>query len=346
MAKMFYTLEEAAEKLGVDEQQVREMASRGELQQFRDGEKLMFKSEQVDAVAASNQLGGSTMGGSAGLSLSDTGVPAGQESGGPIPLAGSGDTDAINLADESHASDAPKTPAPSASAGGDTGVSVFDTHEIDHADPLAQTQLTKPNVDDEELALDSVGSGSGLLDLTRESDDTSLGAELLDEIYPGGTNADTQPGLDTAAGTNIATGFGTELGTSAGTALGATQGGTAVGSSGVFDTAMETAAGAAAAVAPAQGTPAAPGTQMAAGYAGEEEDPAGSGFSAGVLMGATLALIIALLAAIGAMGGAQTPVTGLMAADSTSMMIWSGGLLLVCVILGVVGLVLGKATAR
>ena len=215
---------------------------------------------------------------------------------------------------------------------------------------MAQTQMTKPTVDDEDLALDSVGSGSGLLDLTRESDDTSLGAELLDEIYPGGTSAGTQSGLDTAAGTNIATGFGTELGTSAGTALGATQGGTAVGSSGVFDTAMESAAGASAAAtvaaAPAQDTPAAPGAPMAAGYTGEEDDPAGSGFSAGMLMGATLALIVALLAAISAMGGVQTPITDMMAADNTSMMIWSGGLLLLCIILGVVGLVLGKATAR
>ena len=52
--------------------------------------------------------------------------------------------------------------------------------------------MTKPNGwtrPRKKLSLESVGSGSGLLDLTRESDDTSLGAELLDEIYPGGTNA-------------------------------------------------------------------------------------------------------------------------------------------------------------
>src|SRR5262249_18328283 len=36
---------------------------------------------------------------------------------------------------------------------------------------------------------EGVGSGSGLLDLTRESDDTSLGAELLDEIGPKGSGA-------------------------------------------------------------------------------------------------------------------------------------------------------------
>jgi len=42
-----------------------------------------------------------------------------------------------------------------------------------------------------------VGSGSGLMDLTRESDDTSLGAEFLDEIYPGdesGAGVEAQAG--------------------------------------------------------------------------------------------------------------------------------------------------------
>ncbi|MBT5365029.1 MAG: hypothetical protein HOL14_00695, partial [Phycisphaerae bacterium] len=39
---------------------------------------------------------------------------------------------------------------------------------------------------DEELSLEAVGSGSGLLDLTNESDDTSLGAELLDEVWEDG----------------------------------------------------------------------------------------------------------------------------------------------------------------
>ena len=45
------------------------------------------------------------------------------------------------------------------------------------------TQMTDDSLGD--LSLDSVGSGSGLMDLTRESDDTSLGAEFLDEVYPG-----------------------------------------------------------------------------------------------------------------------------------------------------------------
>jgi len=45
-----------------------------------------------------------------------------------------------------------------------------------------------------------VGSGSGILDLTRESDDTSLGAELLDEIYSGEEEKPVEMGDDTRAG--------------------------------------------------------------------------------------------------------------------------------------------------
>ena len=51
MAKMFYTLEETAEKLGLSDEQVKGLASEGKLQQFRDRDKLMFKREQVDLLA-------------------------------------------------------------------------------------------------------------------------------------------------------------------------------------------------------------------------------------------------------------------------------------------------------
>ena len=63
------------------------------------------------------------------------------------------------------------------------GVSVFDDDDVEQeADPLAKTVVSSGSG---ALGIEGVGSGSGLLDLTRESDDTSLGAELLDEIYPG-----------------------------------------------------------------------------------------------------------------------------------------------------------------
>lgn len=65
------------------------------------------------------------------------------------------------------------------------GISVFDDDDLEiAADPRAKTLMTGA---DEHLGLDGSGGGSGLLDLTRESDDTSLGAELLEGIDMGDT---------------------------------------------------------------------------------------------------------------------------------------------------------------
>src|SRR5690554_2162402 len=53
MAKMFYTLQEAAEKLGTSEDQVKQMVEDGKLKQFRDRDQVMFKVDEVDRAAAS-----------------------------------------------------------------------------------------------------------------------------------------------------------------------------------------------------------------------------------------------------------------------------------------------------
>ncbi len=302
MAKMFYTLTEAAAKLGVKEQAVKDMAARNELQQFRDGDKLMFKRDQIDAKASSGK------------------------SNGPISLADSSIGDAINLKDETSAGGSFE------SANEATGISVFDAGEIDLADPLAQTQVTGPMIDDEELALESVGSGSGLLDLTRESDDTSLGAELLDEIYPGG---------DTGTGTG--TGIAME---------------SAIGSSGVFDGAisMETgASGPSGLENLSAGT--APQTVVAATSGGgmvydEVDDPAGSWFGAGMLFGVLLAMIVALAAVIPAVAGVQgTLVDALYPKEGnvyspTNVYAVAGGLFVVSLVLGVLGMFIGKSASR
>lgn len=292
MAKMFYTLEETAGKLGVSEQEVKDMAASGRLQQFRDRDKLMFKRDQVDA------MGGAEAG----------------ASGTSIPLADSGDTDAIDLSGETDV-------AGGSSINESTGVSVFDAGEIEPADPQAQTQVTSPVIDDEELALESVGSGSGLLDLTRESDDTSLGAELLDEIYPGG---------DSTAGSIS---------------------GSAVGSSGVFEGGL-TATGTAApsglenlegAVSTTQTPSTGPATIA---YDDGGYDGAGSGLSAGLLIASAVALVIALIVAASAMGDIRSGLTAMMSENNTMYWAWIGGLAVVTVIFGVAGLFIGKAASR
>ena len=155
MAKMFYNLEEVCQKLGKSEDEVREMATSGQIQEFRDRDQLMFKVEQIDLLA-----GGDEDSGEVTLELEDT------SGGSGLGLSGSG----IPLSDSREG----------------TGVSVFDTdHGVEEED-AEQTHVGEPF--DEELSLEAVGSGSGLLDLTRESDDTSLGAELLEEVYSGDEN--------------------------------------------------------------------------------------------------------------------------------------------------------------
>jgi hypothetical protein len=76
---------------------------------------------------------------------------------------------------------------------------------------MAQTSIGSGIQD--QINLEGVGSGSGLLDLTRESDDTSLGAELLDEISPSsGTVAGARRGTVAA----VDSGLGMETPRSAG----------------------------------------------------------------------------------------------------------------------------------
>ena len=171
MAKMFYTLEETADKLDKTPDEVKAMAESGQIQEFRDRDKLMFKVEQIDLLASG-----------------DDNVHIDQEIGdiGLDASAGASGS-ALGLVDSRE----------------DTGISVFDTEHGDAVDTgdAGDTQVTD-SIEDE-LSLESVGSGSGLLDLTRESDDTSLGAELLEEVYSGDENVEVPAhasGLFEAAG--------------------------------------------------------------------------------------------------------------------------------------------------
>lgn len=158
MAKMFYTLQETAEILGKNQDEVKEMVTSGQLKEFRDPDKgLIFKKEQVDLIAGGDEdhipLADEKQGSGLSLSLEDSG-------------AGSGS--GISL-DEG--------------AKEKSGISIFDTEDLDSSDPSAVTQVSSTGAP--ELTMESVGSGSGLLDLTREGDDTSLGADLLEEVYQG-----------------------------------------------------------------------------------------------------------------------------------------------------------------
>src|SRR2546423_4338553 len=78
MAKMFYTMDETKAALGKNEEEIKQYAREGRLREFRDGAKLMFKTDQVEHLKA--ELGGS---GGDQIDLEHG------ESGAPIGLAGS-----------------------------------------------------------------------------------------------------------------------------------------------------------------------------------------------------------------------------------------------------------------
>lgn len=164
MAKMFYTIEEAAAKLGKTTQEVKEMAASGQLQEFRDRDKLVFKREQVNLLASGDGDGG----GDAGDSGADS-----------IPLADSGEL--------SIAADDPKAGSSSVGTKERSGISIFEADELEEADASAQTQVTQSV---QGLPTGDPGaSGSGLLDVTR-SEDTSLGAGLLGDEFGKGDSGE------------------------------------------------------------------------------------------------------------------------------------------------------------
>jgi hypothetical protein len=156
--KMYYTEEEATAKLGVDAAILNNLVRDQKLRVFKDGARNMFRVDEVDALAEQGvpveeeiELTPADTTGAGTISLADTAVPA----------APPGKEDTVITAE---------------------GISIFDGEEAagaEVADPLAKTQITMPM--EEQVSADGSGSGSGLLDLTRESDDTSLG-EVLDKI--------------------------------------------------------------------------------------------------------------------------------------------------------------------
>lgn len=190
MAKMFYTAEEAAEKLGKSVEALEGLVKSGKLREFRDAGKIQYKVEDVDKLA-----GGGGTGDDSAIVLE----PA-EDSGIALSASGSDvlsldDVESEDGADDTHTSK--KRDSKGDTAVSSVGVSVFDDDELDEVvDPLAQTAVS----DVAGLGLEGVGSGSGILDLTRESDDTSLGAELLDEIYSPEDEGTVEMGEATRAG--------------------------------------------------------------------------------------------------------------------------------------------------
>lgn len=168
-SKMFYTAEEAAQKLSKTVPDILEMARRGEIQEFRDRDRVMFKVEQINLLA-------------------------GDEKEGEIPLALEDsrlDESAIDLADSTGGRQSGgRSPARRdvmADSSEETGISAFDASRYGQEKGPGGSAAGKSGPSGRsgsgELSLETVGSGSGLLDLTRENDDSLSGANLIEEAF-------------------------------------------------------------------------------------------------------------------------------------------------------------------
>jgi len=295
MAKMFYTLEEVCSKLEKNEDEVRAMVQSGQIQEFRDRDKLMFKVEQIDLLTGGEEdtsdvhieldtvAAATDVPDESSIGLADSHVSTGL-----VDASGSASASGLGLADSR------ESISLSDSREG-TGVSVFDT---DHGDG---EKTTVGEAIQEELGLDAVGSGSGLLDLTRESDDTSLGAELLEEVYSSEENIEMP-----------------------------------AHASGLFE--------AASVERPGQEVTPTVGPTAAVPMIIEAYDGAGSGLGVGMLVGAVAALICVAIIIIVSLGGATSVLATKIASSDSSIWMWAGGLAGLTVILGGVGLFIGKAS--
>jgi hypothetical protein len=168
MAKMFYSIEEAAAKLKVSPDEVKAMADRRQLEAFRDRDRLMFKVEQVDLLSGGK--------GEDEIPLAESGElePIGLASSGSNANMGSG----IGLGG-SGVAESPKE---------QTGISIFDADATDDSDPSAVTRVTaSPLAGLGSTAAGDSSAGSGIMDLTRE--DTGLGAGLMEDAYGATANA-------------------------------------------------------------------------------------------------------------------------------------------------------------
>jgi len=186
MAKMFYTASEAAERIGSTEDALTDLVKEGKLREFRDGATVNYKVEDIDPL-----VGAAAPSGGGNLGIADDELVLEPIDDSSVELAEAA-SDIISLEETTDEQDEAADTAAAKKAKEDTvvpsvGVNVFDDDELDEqVDPLAQTAIT----DVAGLGLEGTGSGSGILDLTRESDDTSLGSELLEEIY---TEEDGKP---------------------------------------------------------------------------------------------------------------------------------------------------------
>lgn len=210
MAGMFYSLKEAAGKLQKTQDEVKELAKQGKLREFRDGSKLLFKIDEVEELMLETSAVETEKEDASleqfvepqeVLEPEQTAEPEMEKTAELPAEQQEGPEEEISLV--------PETTIPAEESeltSADTALTVEGTTVLGETDrdyqltddTMAETTVAPGTTGttavsgstgeisleeaEENVELDAFGSGSGLLDLSLQADDTSLGG-VLDEIY-------------------------------------------------------------------------------------------------------------------------------------------------------------------
>lgn len=199
--KMYYTEEEAASALGVSVEDLGNFVRDQKLRVFQDGARKMFRADEVDAIGGGSDESAEAVEPVEAVKPIASGETEIELS--PADSVAQSDTASLSEAEDVQPTGSKEDTVLSSEveAQGE-GVSIFDDEDLDIelADPMAKTHVA-PSLQDQ-ISMEGSGGGSGLLDLTRESDDTSIGADVLEQID-----------MDGELGSGIGSGLGTGLGT-------------------------------------------------------------------------------------------------------------------------------------
>lgn len=147
MAKLFYTLEEAARKLGKSQEEVMGMAKAGQLQELRDKDQVLFRRSAIDQLAGDGDMGseinleGLDLSASGGSSLQLGGSDAGGMNDLRLDDSAAAPTSAFGMDDDLRLDDAPA--APIAASGADDSMSLDDLTLADD-EPAAPAKPAAP----------------------------------------------------------------------------------------------------------------------------------------------------------------------------------------------------------
>jgi len=205
MAGMFYSIQEVAAKLGKTEDEVRQIVKSGQLREFRDGPNLLFKVDEVNSLLSDTSFTGVKPTPAAEKPAAPKSAEAEAEDILLAPDTPGKEDKELQLtdADTQIVEEGIKVLGDTDSLAKEGSEETFKSSGETPASPGKEASLEEIEKD---VSLDTFGSGSGLLDLSLQADDTSLGG-ILDEIYTPGTGggegkapAEAKPAAAAAAG--------------------------------------------------------------------------------------------------------------------------------------------------